>query len=206
MERFDTKAKEWDNNPDKVKRAKTFAKEITNFIQPNKTLNALEFGCGTGLLSFELKDAFKTVTLVDTSEGMIEVLKEKITDQEISNFKPLKIDLLQEHSDVLDIDVIFTLMTMHHIHNIDKAFKVFYDIIKTNGYLCIADLVEEDGTFHGPELNFDGHNGFNKQALSSKLVEHGFTVAYYSTPHTIEKQQANSIKKYPLFLMMAKKV
>ena len=206
MERFDTKAKEWDNNPDKVKRAKTFAKEINSFIQPNKTLNALEFGCGTGLLSFELKDAFNTISLVDTSKGMIEVLKEKIADQGISNFKPLMIDLLQEDSDVLDIDVIFSLMTMHHIHNIDKAFKVFYDIIKTNGYLCIADLVEEDGSFHAPELNFDGHKGFSKKELSAKLADYGFKMEYYSIPHTIEKQQANSIKKYPLFLMIAKKV
>ncbi|MDX5584019.1 MAG: class I SAM-dependent methyltransferase [Aureibaculum sp.] len=206
MEQFDTKAKEWDNNPDKVKRAKTFAKEINNFIQPNKILNALEFGCGTGLLSFELKDAFKTITLVDTSKGMIDVLKEKMADQEIINFKPLKIDLLQEQSDVLDIDVIFSLMTMHHIHNIDKAFKVFYDIIKTNGYICIADLVEEDGTFHGPELNFDGHEGFSKKELSAKLAGYGFKMEYYSIPHTIEKQQANSIKKYPLFLMIARKV
>ena len=41
MERFDTKAKEWDNNPDKVNRAKTFAKEINSFIHFNKYLNAL---------------------------------------------------------------------------------------------------------------------------------------------------------------------
>ena len=206
MERFDTKAKEWDNNPDKVKRAKTFAKEINNFIQPNKTLNALEFGCGTGLLSFELKDAFKTVTLVDTSEGMIEVLKEKIAHLNVANFKPVLADLLEEKKDISNIDVLYMLMTLHHINDIDKAFKVFYDIIKTNGYLCIADLVEEDGTFHGPELNFDGHEGFSKKELSTKLADYGFKMEYYSIPHTIEKQQANSIKKYPLFLMIAKKV
>jgi len=206
MERFDTKAKEWDNNPDKLKRAKAFAIEIIDYIKPDKTKNALEFGCGTGLLSFELKDAFNVITLADTSEGMINVLKEKIKKQGIKNFKPFLGDVLQENIGITDIDVIYTLMTLHHINNLDKAFKSFHNILNNNGYLCIADLVEEDGSFHAPELNFDGHKGFSKKVLSAKLADYGFKMEYYSIPHTIEKQQANSIKKYPLFLMIAKKV
>jgi hypothetical protein len=55
-------------------------------------------------------------------------------------------------------------------------------------------------------LNFDGHLGFDKKELSTKLAEYGFEMEYYSVPHTIEKQQDGSIKKYPLFLMIAKKV
>jgi len=206
MERFDTKAKEWDNNPDKSKRAKTFAIEIVDYIKPNKTKNALEFGCGTGLLSFELKDAFNTITLVDTSEGMIDVLMEKIEKQGIKNFKPLLANLLIENTDIADIDVIYTLMTLHHISELDMAFKTFHSILNNNGYLCIADLVEEDGSFHAPELNFDGHNGFNRKELSTKLAGYGFIMEYYSIPHTIEKQQEAGIKKYPLFLMIARKV
>jgi ubiquinone/menaquinone biosynthesis C-methylase UbiE len=206
MERFDTKAKEWDNNPDKVKRAKTFAKEINNFIQPNKTLNALEFGCGTGLLSFELKDAFNTIFLADTSEGMIDVLKEKIEKQGIKTFKPVLGDMLQRNTKIIDIDVIYTLMTLHHINNLDKAFKSFHSILNNNGYLCIADLVKEDGSFHCGIPDFDGHNGFNKNELRTKLADHGFSMKYYSKPHVIEKLQGNATKKYPLFLLIAKKI
>ena len=74
---FDKEAQDWDNDSQKVERAEVFANEINNFIQPNKKLNALEFGCGTGLLSFKLKDFFKTITLVDNSKGMIAVLQKK---------------------------------------------------------------------------------------------------------------------------------
>jgi len=206
MEQFDKQAKEWDSNPDKVKRAKAFAKEINKFIQPNKTLNALEFGCGTGLLSFELKNDFKTITLTDTSEGMIDVLKEKIEINNIKNFKPVLIDVLQECKKITDIDVIFTLMTLHHIDDLDNAFKVFYSLLNKNGYLCIADLVEEDGSFHKDVPNFDGHNGFNKIKLSKKLADYGFKIEYYSTPHVIEKPSKSDPKKYPLFLMIARKI
>jgi len=206
MERFDTKAKEWDNNPDKVIRAKKFAKEIIAFIPPDKMNNGLEFGCGTGLLSFELKDAFDTITLVDTSKGMIEVLKEKIAYLDVQNFKPVLADLLEEKIDIAKMNVLYMLMTLHHINDLDKAFEVFKKVINTNGYICIADLVKEDGSFHAPELNFDGHKGFSKKELGSKLADYGFIMEYYSIPHTIEKQQEPGIKNFPLFLMIAKKV
>ena len=201
MDHFNDQAKTWDINPDKQQRAETFAKEITAFIKPNKQLTALEFGCGTGLLSFALKDTFKNIMLVDTSIGMIDVLKEKIKQQHITNFKPVLANLLKDNSNIKDINVIYTLMTMHHIDDLDKAFSVFHKLLNSNGYLCIADLVEEDGTFHKPEMNFDGHLGFNKIKLSNLLMEHGFSIEYYSTPHIITKENG---KQYPLFLLIAK--
>ena len=48
MAHFDEQAKEWDNDLEKTVRARTIAQEIVNFIKPNKTWHALEFGCGTG--------------------------------------------------------------------------------------------------------------------------------------------------------------
>ena len=54
MEHFDEKAQNWDNDITKVERANIFAREIYNFIQPDRLMNALEFGCGTGLLSYQL--------------------------------------------------------------------------------------------------------------------------------------------------------
>jgi len=202
VERFDEQAKTWDVNPDKQKRAHTFALEITNFIKPEGKLNALEFGCGTGLLSFELKDAFNTITLVDTSAGMIDVLKKKIAKEQITHFKPLQTDLFKNEIPIENIDVIYTLMTMHHILDLHTAFKEFHKLLNKGGYLCIADLVTEDGTFHKPEMNFDGHHGFDREILSDVLKKHGFETVYYSTPHTITKDTG---RKYPLFLLIAQR-
>jgi len=72
---FNEKAKDWDKDVEKNNRAKLIAKEIVAFIKPTKQMNALEFGCGTVLLSFALKNAFKEITLVDNYEGMMDVLK-----------------------------------------------------------------------------------------------------------------------------------
>lgn len=208
MKHFDKQAKEWDNDPYKTERAIIIADEINNFIQPNKTMNAFEFGCGTGLLSYQLKDYFKTITLADTSEGMIKVLQEKIANENIKNFKPLLADLLEDGFAVNEneYDVIYTLMTLHHIIDIDKVSKIFNAMLKTGGYLCIADLVKEDGSFHYNVPNFIGHNGFDREALSAILFNHGFKVAYNKIVYEIEKGVDNDIKKYPLFLMIYKKI
>lgn len=208
MKHFDQQAKEWDNDPKKTERAITIAKELTDFIKPNKIMNAFEFGCGTGLLSYQLKDFFKTITLSDTSEEMIKVLQEKIANKSIKNFKPLLVDLLEDSSIVNrgEFDVIYTLMTLHHIIDIDKILKIFSAMLKTGGYLCIADLVQEDGSFHTNVSGFDGHNGFDRAALSTVLSNHGFKIEYNEIPLEIEKEFDKKVRKYPVFLMICKKI
>lgn len=203
---FDDKALEWDNDPKKVERARIFAKEIHNFIRPNNKLTALEFGSGTGLLSYYLKDVFKTITLVDTSQGMMDVLKAKVETEHITNFIPIFTNLLEDKIKIAKQDAIYTLMTLHHISDLDKIMQVFSDLLHENGFLCIADLVHEDGSFHAHHTGFDGHNGFAKDELNAKLHQFGFKVVYYSVCYEIEKQYENGTKKYPLFLMIGKKI
>ncbi len=202
---FDNEAKDWDKDIKKVERAKIFAKEIIDFIKPDKNMKALEFGCGTGLLSYELKDCFNSITLVDTSSGMIEVLQEKIKREGIKNFKPFCSNLLEEELKLNGFDVIYTLMTLHHILDLDKILQILNSKLKTNGLFCIADLVKEDGSFHSDSTTFDGHNGFDKEELSLILLKNGFKMEFYKICTESERDIEGEIKKYPLFLMIAKK-
>jgi ubiquinone/menaquinone biosynthesis C-methylase UbiE len=203
---FDDEAKDWDNDPKKTERAIVFAKEIIDYIKPDKTLDALEFGCGTGLLSFQLKDYFKTITLADNSEGMIKVLVDKIVKEGVDNFKPLHIESLESDLKINEYDVIYTLMTLHHIPDVNNIVNVFNSILKSGGYLCIADLVKEDGSFHSDHDTFDGHNGFDRNELKDILSNNDFNVEYYNICFEIVKEFDAKIKKYPLFLMICKKV
>lgn len=208
MATFDDKAKEWEKNPLMVERALILAKEIKEFIKPNKTMTALDFGCGTGLLSFFLKDTFKNITLTDTSEGMLEVLKNKIKTEGIENFNPLKLNLT--NNEYLKIknkfDVIYTSMTLHHIDNIDDILKKFYALLNNKGYIAIADLDKEDGRFHSHLDEFKGHLGFEKGNFENLLIKNGFIIKKYKTIMEIEKTfDKNEIKKYPVFLLFANK-
>ncbi len=202
---FDKEARNWDQDPEKVNRARAFAEEIIRFIKPEKNMTAMEFGCGTGLFSEQLKDHFQKISLLDTSEGMIEVLKEKIKEKGLSNFHPYLTDLTRESFDQKDLDVIYTSMTLHHIHDLKQILRTFSSLLKTNGYLCIADLEKEDGTFHSGS-SFDGHYGFDKEELSELLSQNGLKVVYYSQSYTLKRERDGIIKEFPLFLMIAQKI
>jgi len=198
---FDIQAKEWDNDPSKIERAKVFADQISGFIKQNNNLRALEFGCGTGALSFQLKDFFKTITLADSSQGMIDVLNAKIKQTGITNFFPLKIDEDNNIDTIGNFDVIYTSMTMHHVLDIEEVITKFNSILTPKGYLCIADLEKEDGSFHDQHPNFIGHNGFHREELTTILNRCGFVVEYYNVCFAVKKE----LKEYPVFMMICRK-
>ena len=69
MTNFDERAKDWESDPKKVERARVVADAIRKSIPLSNEMNALEYGCGTGLLSFALQSDLGQITLADTSQG-----------------------------------------------------------------------------------------------------------------------------------------
>jgi ubiquinone/menaquinone biosynthesis C-methylase UbiE len=202
---FDQKAKDWDKDQQRVERASAFAHEIVKFLGNKKTDKALEFGSGTGLVSFSLKDRFRSITLADNSAGMIEVLTEKIRKENISNMKPLLIDLFKNRTALSGFDIIYTLLTLHHIKDIPKTIEIFKSILNPGGYVCIGDLVTEDGSFHHKDPEFDGHKGFDTEKLNKLLIRNGFRIEFETIFAVIEREHNQIIKKYPLFLIIGTK-
>lgn len=202
---FDLNAKAWDNDK-RIKRAKIISEKIYDVIGTKKISNALEFGCGTGLISFNLYNKFDYIDLVDTSKGMIEVLNVKIKENKISNMLAYNIDIDNERSlDKNKYDLIYTSMAMHHIIDIDKTLDSLYSLLKEDGIICIVDLDEEDGSFHKNELDFKGHNGFRQSELRSKMARVGFEKVISNTFYKDEKLVEGKSIKYSLFIMTGEK-
>lgn len=206
---FDEKAKDWDTDPIHVERAFISAKEIREFIKPNPGMTAFEFGSGTGLLSYFLRNDFSAITLMDSSKGMLDVLDNKITQENITNFKTVLFDLAQ--NEIADenekYDVVATSMTMHHISNIDNILEKFYKLLKPESYLCIVDLDKEDGRFHSHLDDFTGHKGFSRNEIESYLSNNGFDICLYKIIFEIERRfENNEFMKYPVFLIIGKKL
>jgi ubiquinone/menaquinone biosynthesis C-methylase UbiE len=120
MTNFDERAKDWDSDPDKVERARIVADAIRKAIPLSNNIKALEYGCGTGLLSFALQSNLGQITLADTSQGMLDVLLEKIANAEVTNMHPVQLDLETDVIPEERYDIIYSLMTMHHIHDVKK--------------------------------------------------------------------------------------
>jgi 2-polyprenyl-3-methyl-5-hydroxy-6-metoxy-1,4-benzoquinol methylase len=203
---FNEKAKDWDKDPKKTERARIFAGEILDFTGDKNLTNAIEFGSGTGLVSFQLKDRFRSITLADNSTGMMEVLKEKIRNENITNMKPFLIDSENDLGRLTGFDVIFTLLTLHHIKDIDKLLSAFNASLNRGGYVFIGDLVTEDGSFHSNDPDFDGHKGFEREMLKNRLALKGFITEADKIFMEMEKETNGILKKYPLFFIAGKKL
>ena len=201
---FDETAKIWDPEI-RINRAKKIAEEISKSINIDKNYSAMEFGCGTALLSFNLYDKFKEITLIDTSQGMIDVVKSKIKKYEVNNMFTNNTDISNKNSLDMEFDVIYNSLVLHEIHNTEGVIKNFYELLNKDGYLCIVDLDEEDGSFHKNYPDFHGHNGFNQDKLKCVLRSAGFKDIESNTFYYDVKAIGDEKIKYSLFLMKAKK-
>lgn len=198
---FDAKARTWDSDPVKRERALAVAAALRQRVPLARDWRALEYGCGTGLLSFALHADLGQITLADCSPGMLAVLAEKIAAAGLAHLRPLALDLLTDAPPPERYDLIYTLMTLHHVADTNRLLRAFHDLLRPGGWLGIADLDREDGSFHGP--GFTGHHGFDRAELKVQLTAAGFGEVDLSTGYVMKKVTAQGMREYPLFLAVA---
>ena len=204
MSEFDNRAGDWDKNQMHIKRSEAIASELISRVPITNIMKALEFGAGTGLLSFILKDLFSEIMMIDNSQEMVRVTESKIIASGNQNMKALWIDLEKEDYTV-QYDIVYSQMVLHHVNNIDLIFSKFKDLIKPGGYLAIADLYTEDGSFHGDI--FSGHKGFDTDHLTRQLEVKGFRNIVTKPCFNIHRQNdTGEFQDYPVFLLTANRI
>ena len=204
MNEFDNKAREWDMNQMHWERSEAVAQQLIEMVPLSKKMKALEFGAGTGILSFLLHDHLLEVVLMDNSKEMVKVMHEKVAKTGAKNLNPLLFDLEHNNYHAHKFNLIYNQMVLHHVNDINGIFDKFYTILQPGGYLAIADLYSEDGSFHGE--GFTGPKGFDVEQLSKTLEKHQFTNISHKQCFIIKRENENKeIKEYPVFLIVAKK-
>ncbi len=198
---FDSKARQWDENPVFQDRAHTIAAAIKAALPLNPRMRALDYGSGTGMLSFPLQGQLGHITLKDTSAGMLAVAEEKIAAWGISNMRTRLMDLTAAPLPDERYDLIFSSMTLHHIPDTAAILKTFHDLLTPGGWLCIADLDQEDGSFHG--IQVDVHHGFERATLTTLATQAGFSQINFRAVFEIIKESEAGKRAYPVFLMLA---
>ena len=204
MSEFDQKAKEWDKNQMHIERTIAVAKRLKEMVDITPGMKAMEFGAGTGLLSFYLKDQFAEITLMDNSPEMLKMAEQKIESGDHLKFKTLFFNLEMEEYTGDPFDIIYSQMVLHHIRDISSILKKFYHLLLPGGILAIADLYEEDGSFHDGDANV--HRGFDLEKLTTILYQQGFYDTAVSSCFIIRKEvSAGDIKEYPVFVLTARR-
>jgi len=204
---FDQAAATWDDNPVRLALMKAVAEGIIREVQLTPKMDVLDYGCGTGLISFLLAHQVSTVTAADSSEGMLAVLRQKIEHSGLKSLQAVRLDLEREPVPADRYDLIVTNMVMHHVRDTEAMLRKFHTLLRAGGVLCISDLHTEPGIFHDPEAAATvHHHGFDRQEFKALLVRIGFDDVRDTTVHTIRKPVADGRERdFPVFLMTGRK-
>src|SRR5690606_16225792 len=128
--------------------------------------NAIDFGCGTGLVGMNLLNKFSSMLFLDTSQNMVNKVKQKLTDLNIQNVDTLCFDIEKEILPDLRTDYIFMAQVLLHIHDVELVLSRLFDVLNEGGHLLIVDFVKNE------KIDSDVvHNGFNPGELASIMTK-----------------------------------
>ena len=154
------------------------AKQLPAF----ESCRILDLGCGTGLelSAYYMRNPSALVTGIDLSNGMLDVLKKKFLDKDISL-------ICGSYFDVpFGVNIFDAAVSVESLHHFTKAEKVplyvkLHRALKNNGYFVLTDyfsLSDEEEAMH-------------RENLRLLKIEQGLTdqeIYHYDTPLTVEHE------------------
>ncbi len=197
--RFDQAAATWDGEERRVLLARGVTEAIVTRCALPADLDVLDFGCGTGLVSLGLRPLVKSVTGVDTSRGMLDVLERKVSEQGFDGVHAVLVS--PDHPLAVSgrFDLVVSSMALHHVADLASLFARFRDHLHPGGRVALADLDLEDGTFHEDATGVL-HLGFERGAFAALLAATGFFDVEMETATVTRKAE----RAYPIFLATAR--
>ena len=155
---------------------------ITDNPQAIQSGNVLDLGCGTGL---ELEKYFPLcpsarVTGIDLSEAMLNALKKKFTDKDITLIGGSYFDVpLGENV----FDAAVSVESLHHFTKDEKIplYKKLHTALRANGYLILTDYfaaTDDEEQTHRNNLN----------ALKAEQGIRDDEFYHYDTPLTVQHE------------------
>lgn len=202
MTTFDEKAATWDDDPDRRRRSSIVAARINELVKPTPDTRVLEYGAGTGLLSFALKPYVGAITMADISAGMLEQMEKKIAGSGIEDVKGVRLDLTTDPLPAERYDLVCLQLILHHIMDTDQILRALHHVLAPGGVLAVADMDLEDGTFHREA--YEGYFGFDRADLAGKVRTAGFRDVTFDDVLTVYKVRGGVEREYPMFLMLAR--
>ena len=195
---FTEKAKDWDKNEMVLQLSNATSSAILKNVEFNDQMQVMDFGAGTGLITSQVVPHVASIAAVDISQSMLDKLAEKINLK--NKVKTVCQDILKNPLEQ-KFDVIMSAMALHHVKDTNLLVQRFFEHLKPDAKIALADLDAEDGSFHPAEIEGVYHDGFDRETLKNILEKNGFKDIQFVTAHTVTKE----IKNYPIFLVTATK-
>jgi len=199
-QRFDALAGNYDQQH-AVLRANAVAAAIRRQAGIGPDMDVLDFGAGTGLVTLALQPYVRSVTAVDTSQGMLDILRTKTQEGHIDNVSVLHCDLGKGCPAELEVDLVVSVMTMHHVADVAGTLRMLHSVLRPGGRIAVSDLDTEDGSFH-PDKTGVEHHGFDREFMARLLRDAGFGKIEVSTAHKMSKEvETGEVREFSIFLI-----
>lgn len=199
--RFDQVAAEWDFNPGRVVLARAVADAIRKAVALRPDTNAMDFGAGTGLVTLGLLPYVGNITAVDASGEMLRVLDEKLKASRIGNVHTMLCEIGKTSLPEVEFDLIVSSMVLHHIPDVPETLHRLRPCLRPGGWIALADLDPEDGTFHTDSTGVY-HHGFDREEVCRWLRDAGFIDTTSGEAHRIVRSSPDGqTRQYPVFLV-----
>ncbi len=199
---FDDEAATWDDDPGHEARQVAVARAIAETVELGPGTSAVDIGGGTGRLSILLADRVGSVVVTDPSAGMVQVARERIEAAGLRDrLRAVQADLTRDRLEGT-YDVVWSSMALHHVRDPDALLRSVAGLLVEGGWLAIADLdADPEGAFHADKVDFDGHDGFDRERLAEQLARAGFVEVRFVDATTILKGD----REFGVFLCTATK-
>lgn len=201
---FDLASMTWDEKPQRVQLNRDIFRAIDQSVRMTVGMSALDFGCGTGLLSLQILERTGSVTCADSSAGMLEVLEAKVKNAGISGIRTVHLESDTGEGLSGSFDLITSAMTFHHVRYIEPLVKKLAGHLNPGGTLCVADLDPDNGKFHEDNTGVF-HYGFAREKMTGYLSDAGLAEVKSMTAAKVEKKNDTGERvTFTVFLVSGK--
>ncbi len=107
-----------------------------DYALTNRVNSVLDFGCGTGLLSYALASAGKDVVAIDLNFAPLTLVKQRVTFPQSIEF--VEGDLLQHDLGTRRFDLIVALDVLEHITDLGPYIEKFSSLLTPNGVILVS--------------------------------------------------------------------
>lgn len=202
--RFDRAAGKWDANPGRVALAKGIVEAIHATVEMRPDMSAMDFGAGTGLVTLGLLPYVGRLTAMDASREMLRMLEAKLAETGIATVRTCPCDIARDPLPAAEFDLIVSSMVLHHIADVPRALKRLRPSLRPGGWIALADLDPEDGSFHADSTGVF-HKGLDRSEVCRWLQEAGFAEPAAREAYRIVRPSPDGTPRvYPVFLVSAR--
>ncbi len=167
---------------ERIQIAKVSSNAIREYLVDTKSKNAIDFGCGTGLVGMNLLNDFNTMLFLDISQNMINQVKQKISSSNTQNATTLSFDFEKDSLLDLHADYIFMAQVLLHINDVELVLSRLNEVLNESGHLLIVDFDKNEKI-----VSDMVHNGFDQIELADIMTKIGYRDVQSKTFYTGSK-------------------